>query len=262
MPHISEVSAVPTGQSTADAYNSFAEAYAAESEAGLFNAYYTHPAILDLAGDVAGRQILDAGCGAGPVAARLRDRGATVTGFDSSAEMLKLARKRLGPGTDLRVADLDSPLPYPDGAFDDVIAALVLHYLEAWTGALAELRRVLKPGGRLIAAVDHPFAIELLYPFAIELLYRQRTGKPAYFQTRSRTEEWTFGGKSAQLTFWTRPLHAMTDAFTSANFKITRISEPPPAADTPRELLPRLQAENNPTGSFLGLLRPRGQLSA
>jgi ubiquinone/menaquinone biosynthesis C-methylase UbiE len=246
MPHISEISAEPTDQPTADAYNSIAAAYAAESETGLFNAFYTHPAILDLAGDVAGRQILDVGCGAGPIAVKLRDRGATVTGFDSSAEMLELARKRLGPDTDLRVADLNSPLPYPDGAFDDVIAALVLHYLEDWTGPLAELRRVLKPGGRLIAAVDHPFAMELLY--------RQQTNKPAYFQTRSRTEEWTYGGSSAQLTFWTRPLHAMADAFTKANFKITRISEPPPAADTPRELLPDLQAENNPTGSFLGFL--------
>jgi ubiquinone/menaquinone biosynthesis C-methylase UbiE len=41
--------------------------------------------------------------------------------------------------------------------FDDVTASLVLHYLEDWRPALAELRRVLKPGGRLIASVDHPF---------------------------------------------------------------------------------------------------------
>lgn len=79
-----------------------------------------------------------------------------MAGFDSSTKMLELARKRLGPDTDLRMADLSSPLPYPDGAFDDVIAALVLHYLEDWTGPLTELRRVLRPGGRLIAAVDHP----------------------------------------------------------------------------------------------------------
>ena len=35
----------------------------------------------------------------------------------------------------------------------------------------------------------------------------------AYFETRSWTEEWTHGGHSAAMTFWTRPLHAMTDAF-------------------------------------------------
>jgi SAM-dependent methyltransferase len=54
----------------------------------------------------------------------------------------ELARKRLGPDADLRVADLGQPLPYPDAAFDDVIASLVLHYLEDWTAPLAELHRI------------------------------------------------------------------------------------------------------------------------
>jgi SAM-dependent methyltransferase len=218
----------PVSASSADAYNSFAAAYSAQSETSLHNGYYTLPAVVDLAGEVAGRRILDAGCGSGPIAAALRDRGATVTGFDSSAGMLEQARRRLGPDADLHLADLSGPLPFPDAAFDDVIAALVLHYLQDWTAPLAELRRVLKPGGRLIAAIDHPFAIELLH--------RQQTGKPAYFETRSWTEEWTHGGHSAPMTFWTRPLHAMTDAFTKAGFKIAVISEPPPAPDTPSEV--------------------------
>ena len=73
---------------------------------------------LELAGDVRGRRVLDAGCGSGPLAAALRDRGATVAGFDSSAVMIELARARLGPDVELRVADLDQPLPYADAAFD------------------------------------------------------------------------------------------------------------------------------------------------
>lgn len=44
--------------------------------------------MVDLAGDVTGRRILDAGCGAGPLSAALRDRGAVVTGIDASAGML------------------------------------------------------------------------------------------------------------------------------------------------------------------------------
>jgi SAM-dependent methyltransferase len=237
---------VPGSSAVASAYDSFAEAYSADSEAGLVNGYYTHPAIVNLAGDVNGRRILDAGCGSGPITVKLRDRGATVAGFDSSAEMLALARKRLGPEADLRAADLASPLPYPDDTFDDVIAALVLHYLQDWTGPLAELRRVLKPGGRLIAAIDHPFAIALMH--------RQRGGNPDYFETRSWTEEWTHGGHSATMTFWTRPLHAMTDSFTTAGFRIAVISEPPPAPDTPRELLPDF-LKGKPSGTaFLGYI--------
>ncbi len=221
--------ALPADSPRVNDYDSFAGAYTAESDAGIQNAYYERPAILALAGDVTGRRILDAGCGSGPLFAALRDRGAIVTGFDTSTGMLELARRRLGDGADLRVADLGSPLPFPDGAFDDVIASLVLHYLEDWGPALAELRRVLTPGGRLIVAVDHPFAIQ-----AIHVLAGRRT---SYFATYSWTEEWTMGGQTALMSFWHRPLHAMTDAFTAAGFLISVISEPQPVPDA-RELDP------------------------
>src|SRR3954469_525377 len=167
-------------------YDSFAEAYAAENETSLMNAYYTLPAVVDLAGDVAGRRILDAGCGSGPLFAALRERGAIVTGIDSSAGMGELARRRLGADSDLQSADLAGPLPFPDGTFDDVIASLVLHYLEDWRPTLTELRRVLTPGGRLIVSVDHPFAIH-----GIQRLAGRRTN---YFETYNWTEEWTMGG--------------------------------------------------------------------
>src|SRR5580693_4257735 len=72
-------------------YDSFAEGYTASNETNLVHAYYERPATLALAGDVAGKRILDAGCGSGPLFAALRDRGALVSGFDKSAGMLKLA---------------------------------------------------------------------------------------------------------------------------------------------------------------------------
>jgi SAM-dependent methyltransferase len=81
-------------------YDSFAEAYTSHSDADIVNAYYERPAILALAADVTGRRILDAGCGSGPIAAALRERGATVTGIDCSAKMLELARQRLGDSAD------------------------------------------------------------------------------------------------------------------------------------------------------------------
>jgi SAM-dependent methyltransferase len=226
MPPVPESSARPADRAVANDYDSFAEAYTAEAEANLINGYYERPAILDLAGDVAGRRILDAGCGSGCLFAALRERGAIVTGIDSSTRMLELARQRLGASAALHLADLGSPLPFADGAFDDVIASLVLHYLEDWTAPLAELRRVLMPGGRLIASVDHPFASQM------------QAGPGAdYFATRKWSFEWTFGGHSALMSFWHRPLHAMTDAFTAAGFRIAVISEPSPARGA-RELFP------------------------
>jgi SAM-dependent methyltransferase len=144
--------------------------------------------------------------------------------------MLKLARRRLGDDADLQVAELGVPLPFPDDAFDDVTACLVLHYLKDWGPALAEVRRVLKPGGRLIASVNHPFSENLWH--------LQARLKPDYFATYNYTVEWTAGGQSALLRFWSRPLHAMTDAFIAAGFRISVISEPALSPDTPRELLP------------------------
>jgi SAM-dependent methyltransferase len=111
-------------------YDSFAEGDTAANETSFVHAYHERPAMLALAGDVAGRRILDAGCGSGPLLGALRDRGTIVTGIDKSAGMLEQARRRLGADADLQVAELGSPLPFPDDTFDDVTASLVLHYLE------------------------------------------------------------------------------------------------------------------------------------
>ncbi|MFD7977369.1 class I SAM-dependent methyltransferase [Streptomyces sp. NPDC059071] len=207
-------------------YDGFAEAYAAENEKSPVNAYYERPATLALAGDVTGRRILDAGCGAGPLSAALRDRGATVTGIDVSAGMLALARRRLGDDVPLHVADLSEPLPFADGAFDDVIASLVLHYLEDWGPTLAEFRRVLGPGGRLIASVDHPF-----------VAYTFQDPRPDYFANTSYAFEWTIDGHTAPMTFWRKSLHAMTEAFTTAGFRLSAVTEPQPDPAA-RELFP------------------------
>jgi ubiquinone/menaquinone biosynthesis C-methylase UbiE len=210
----------------ADHYDNFAENYSAENESSLLNAYYERPAMIDLAGDVDGHRILDAGCGSGPLAAALIAKGATLTGFDASPAMVELARQRLGEGADLQVADLSQPLPFADDSFDDVVSSLVIHYLEDWSAPLGELRRVLKPGGRLILSVNHPFVYKVIEPNA------------DYFAITEYSQENDFNGQTATLTFWHRPLHAMTDAFTEAGFRLKIISEPPASPDAPRELFP------------------------
>jgi ubiquinone/menaquinone biosynthesis C-methylase UbiE len=210
----------------ADHYDEFAAAYDEENATSLINAHYERPAMLELAGDVRGRRILDAGCGSGPLALALRERGADLTGFDGSPAMVELARRRLGEDVSLQVANLAEPLPYSDGEFDDVVASLVLHYLEDWSGPLAELRRVLRPGGRLIMSVNHP-TVYLIN-------YRDED----YFTTRQYSEEFEFAGRPGVLTYWHRPLHAIVDAVVEAGFSVTTLAEPRISPDAPPELVP------------------------
>lgn len=185
--------------------------------------------MINLAGDVNGQRVLDAGCGSGPLSAALRAQGAIMTGFDGSPAMIELARQRLGTEVPLHVADLAEPLPFDDDAFDAVVASLVLHYLGDWAAPLAELRRVLRPSGRVVLSVNHPTARMWTHP------------DEDYFTTRSYSEDFEFDGRTEALTMWHRPLHAMTDAFTAAGFTIAVVAEPPPSPETPRELLtPRI----------------------
>ena len=124
---------------------------------------------------------------------------------------------------------MPDPLPFPGDAFDDVIASLVLHYLEDWKPTLTELRRVLKTGGRLVASVNHPFMVNLTH--------RQAGPRPDYFEQYTWTDEFEMHGRTGRMTFWNRPLHAMTDAFTAAGFRISVIGEPRPTPEA-RDLFP------------------------
>lgn len=226
-------------QRQANDYDAFAAAYSTENDDSLANAYYERPAMLALVGDVAGRSVLDAGCGSGILSAALRDRGAAVTSMDASAGMLDLARQRLGDEAELCRADLNDPLPFEEGAFHDVIASLVLHYLEDWTPALTEIRRVLKPGGRLFASVDHPI-----------VAYTIQEPRPHYFENTSYEFEWEFGGQRVPMRFWRKSLQSMLDAFTSAGFHVTSITEPQPLPEA-RDLHPETFAHFSTTPGFL-----------
>lgn len=73
-------------------WRAFAEDYASHAAVSPYNALYDRPAVLDLLGPVAGKRILDVGCGPGLYAKELVDRGASVVGIDHSPEMIGIAR--------------------------------------------------------------------------------------------------------------------------------------------------------------------------
>jgi SAM-dependent methyltransferase len=135
------------------------DVFAAHAETSNYNAYIDRPAMLELAGDVAGLRILDIGCGPGYYASALTERGATVLGIDGSAELLEHARARTGGAAELRQHDLETPLDFAaDDSFDLAVCALVIHHLRGRAALLGEVFRVLKPDGHLLISTTHPAA--------------------------------------------------------------------------------------------------------
>jgi SAM-dependent methyltransferase len=94
-------------------------------------------------------RVLEVGCGAGTMAARVRDElGAEVVAVDSSERMIELTRER---GIEAYVADVQQ-LPFGDGEFDCVFAGWLLYHVLDRERAISECARVLRPGGRFATA--------------------------------------------------------------------------------------------------------------
>jgi ubiquinone/menaquinone biosynthesis C-methylase UbiE len=105
-----------------------------------------------------GDSVLDVGCGTGEVTllAKTRAKNGEVYGIDPSPEMIAMARKKAWGkrlDIDFRVGVIES-LPFPDVSIDVVTSSLMMHHLPEHLKArgLAEIYRVLKPGGRLLIA--------------------------------------------------------------------------------------------------------------
>jgi ubiquinone/menaquinone biosynthesis C-methylase UbiE len=119
------------------------------------------PAVQELLGQLPDGLVLDAACGTGRHAAHLRQiRDDGVIGVDASEAMLVRARAKL-PGVEFRQGELTS-LPLDDGEVAGAVCALALSHLPELGPAMAELGRVLRPGGRLIVSNPHPLATAIL----------------------------------------------------------------------------------------------------
>jgi SAM-dependent methyltransferase len=202
--------------STAAQYDKFAEAYA---DGGPYNQLYERPAMMELLGDVSGLDVLDVGCGSGVLTERLLKAGASVIGLDSSEGMLKRARVRLGPETQLRLHDLHDPLTWiSNDSVDVVVASLVMHYVKDWRPVLSEFRRVLREDGRLIFSTHHPFADFVNFD------------RPDYFDIEEIADEWSNSGVKYEVRFWRRPLSVLVREVVDAGFVIEQLAEPRPAS--------------------------------
>jgi SAM-dependent methyltransferase len=111
--------------------------------------------------ELAGKDVLEIGCGTGVHARLLAGAGANVTAVDLTPTAVELTRRRLelnGLYADVREADAEA-LPFADGSFDFVWSWGVVHHSEHTDRVVAEIARVLRPGGRVALMVYHRSSI-------------------------------------------------------------------------------------------------------
>jgi ubiquinone/menaquinone biosynthesis C-methylase UbiE len=121
------------------------------------------PIVTALLGPTANLRVVDVGCGTGRHALRMVGEGARVTGVDFSTGMLGVLRTKLAQSDpasagrlELIEHDIATGLPVADESFDLALCCLVLEHLPNLDEMLAELARVVVPGGRVVIADFHP----------------------------------------------------------------------------------------------------------
>lgn len=145
--------------------------------------------VLAALGNPEGKRILDLGCASGDLSFALAALGSTVSGADLTRMMVHRseARRRAAPEhlkpaaerTSFLVADAER-IPFKAGAFDALTCIGVLEYVPDDVSALREMRRVLKPGGRLVISAPHrnsPAIWSELALFTMAGLFKKREGQ-------------------------------------------------------------------------------------
>ena len=181
------------------------------------------PQLLDLLPGP-GRLTLDLACGEGRLGRVLASLGHRVVGVDASPTMVRLAATHQQRETAV-LADA-TRLPFPDEAFDLIVAYMCLHDIDAMPQAVAEAARVLGRSGRLCAAIPHPvntagsFQVpEATAPYVISGSYLD-----------SARSDWVFDRAGVRMTFHSehRPLESYVRALEAGGLLIEAIREPKP----------------------------------
>ena len=204
-----------------DVFEQLAEIYAARVEMKAHNAFYDRPAVISLLPPVAGKRVLDAGCGPGVYAEWLVERSAEVVGLDVSPAMVRLAQRRLQGRARILEADLGQPLDFLEkDSFDLIVSALALDYVKDWAAFFAEFFRLLRAPGHLVFSVGHP---------SDDFFDHHPHGN--YFELEQVEMEWGGFGRRVRVPYYRRLLCAMLDPLLEAGFVLERLLEPRPVPE-------------------------------
>jgi SAM-dependent methyltransferase len=170
-------------------------------------------------------RVLDVGTGEGQLA-RLATRGGAelVVGLDPTAAQLRVARERAGGPHYLRgVADR---LPFDDRSFDAVVVCLVFEHLVDHVPPIAEIARVLRPGGRFLFFLNHPLLQSPNSGWVIDHILEEQYWRIGPYLIDDNSPEEVSPG--VLLPFIHRPLNRYVNAMAEHGLLIERMEEPAP----------------------------------
>ena len=192
-----------------------------DAESGI-NAAVEQPGLRALLPDVAGWTVLDVGCGDGALARDLMAGGAArVLGTDPSARMLALARARTADPRVRYVQAFAEDLDLRAGSVDLVVSSLAFHYVAGLGSLLAQVARWLRPGGWLVASMEHPMR-------TAELEQGDDPDVAGWYATEGRRDQaWFVDG----VVKYHRRLSTTLNLVLAAGLDLRAVSEPVPAPE-------------------------------
>lgn len=185
--------------------------------------FNSDPVLWRMLGDVAGRDVLDAGCGTGYLSRQLAAKGARIVGIDVAPKMIAIAQGH-APGIDFRVDSCTELATVGDALFDLIVANYVLMDTPDLDAAVVSFHRVLRPGGAAVLIFSHPCfpqgaahaggADGVEYRWDFSYFDESRRVDPPWKHFRS------------EFIWFHRPLSQYWRAFAAAGFEVVDFDEP------------------------------------
>lgn len=202
----------------------------------FFNELLEMPATLELLGNLKGKHLLDFGCGTGIYAKLLTQKGAKVSGFDISSEMLAMAKKE-NPSLNLKLGS-GYKIPFKE-KFDIVQASLVLDHIKDWDKVLKEVYRVLKKDGIFVFSIGNPVS-ETAKSMKFNGKKYRALGIKNYFVEGVYYAKWKMGAKKTfkvDVPFYHKTYETIIKTIVRNNFEIVDYKDALPLKKA-KELFP------------------------
>lgn len=200
-----------------------AEEHRDNAREGLLDAW-----MLRVVGDVAGKHVIDLGCGEGRFCRMLAERGATTVGVDAQPIFIDYANERRSPAESYFLDDMQNLRACEDATFDIAVSYITLVDVPDQRAAIREAYRVLRAGGRFIVCTVAPMASAWIAdgPWC----EHSSTGDPHYVLDSYTSEgprrlAWRSGH---EVTNFHRMLSTTVNELLDAGFVLLRLDEPVP----------------------------------